>query len=204
MARAEQGQLYPVLGALVLVHPRCAARPLPFPPTDLRTTRFAWCRPGEGGSGAADTAHDGAVAGVSVDACNRLLVSGGADGRVRMWDFKRRRLTGEVDVGVAISRTCHHADSALLAVSCIDDVIRMYDVEVSAAWGWSAVLEAVVLRLPGRLELHCRNAALKPIGHGWSYLACRIGHLSPIWQPYIGSSQSTHGLQRARHSDPVL
>jgi hypothetical protein len=27
-----------------------------------------------------------------------------------------------------------------------------------------------------------------PIGHNWSYLACRIGHLVPIWQPIIGSS----------------
>jgi hypothetical protein len=24
---------------------------------------------------------------------------------------------------------------------------------------------------------------LKPIGYTWSYLACRIGHLVPIWQP---------------------
>jgi NAD(P)-dependent dehydrogenase (short-subunit alcohol dehydrogenase family) len=29
---------------------------------------------------------------------------------------------------------------------------------------------------------------LKPIGYTWSYLACRIGHLVPIWQACTGSS----------------
>jgi phosphoribulokinase len=28
----------------------------------------------------------------------------------------------------------------------------------------------------------------KPIGHTWSYLPCRRGHLVPIWQLLIGSS----------------
>jgi Transmembrane amino acid transporter protein len=30
--------------------------------------------------------------------------------------------------------------------------------------------------------------SLKPIGYTWSYLACRIGHWVPIWQPIIGST----------------
>jgi hypothetical protein len=28
----------------------------------------------------------------------------------------------------------------------------------------------------------------KPIGYSWSYVACRTGHLVPIWQPCIGPS----------------
>jgi hypothetical protein len=32
------------------------------------------------------------------------------------------------------------------------------------------------------------HASLKPTGCSWSYLACRIGHLSRIGQPCIGSS----------------
>jgi hypothetical protein len=35
---------------------------------------------------------------------------------------------------------------------------------------------------------HLKNPSLKPIGQTWSYLACRIGHLFPIWQTAIGSS----------------
>jgi hypothetical protein len=29
--------------------------------------------------------------------------------------------------------------------------------------------------------------SLKPIGYPWSYLAARIGHCVPIWQPFIGT-----------------
>ncbi len=36
----------------------------------------------------AANAHEGAVVGLAVDAANRLLVSGGYDGRLRVWAFK--------------------------------------------------------------------------------------------------------------------
>jgi hypothetical protein len=29
---------------------------------------------------------------------------------------------------------------------------------------------------------------VKPLGHTWSYLACRVGRLVPIWQPLTGYS----------------
>jgi hypothetical protein len=41
---------------------------------------------------------------------------------------------------------------------------------------------------PGLLTARPRHLpSLKPIGYSWSYLACRIGHFIPIWQPCIGS-----------------
>ncbi len=36
--------------------------------------------------------------GVCTDGCNRWVASGGYDGVLRVWDFKRRTLTGEVEV----------------------------------------------------------------------------------------------------------
>ena len=33
-------------------------------------------------------AHEGSVAGVAVDSCNRLMVSAGVDRQLRIWDFK--------------------------------------------------------------------------------------------------------------------
>ena len=33
-------------------------------------------------------AHDGAVVGVGIDSCNRLMVTGGVDQQLRVWDFK--------------------------------------------------------------------------------------------------------------------
>lgn len=77
-------------------------------------------------------AHEGPVTGLSVDACNRYLVSAGWDGKLRAWDFTKRRLKGTLDCGSPVTRMCHHADSALVAVACDDLLIRMYDIEVRA------------------------------------------------------------------------
>ena len=70
-------------------------------------------------------AHDGSVTGLSADACNKLLVSGGYDGALRIWSFKGRRLLHTVPVGRPIARLCHHASSALLSVATDDLLIRM-------------------------------------------------------------------------------
>lgn len=70
-------------------------------------------------------AHGGSVTGLSADACNKLLVSGGYDGALRIWSFKRRRLLHTVPVGRPIARLCHHASSALLSVATDDLLIRM-------------------------------------------------------------------------------
>ncbi|BDA46919.1 probable guanine nucleotide-binding protein subunit beta-like protein at C-terminar half [Coccomyxa sp. Obi] len=85
--------------------------------------RGSYCR--DGGK----NAHEGAVVGVAADACNKLLVTGGLDGRLRMWAFKGRQMQSEVAMGSNPTRLCHHANSALLSVACDDLVIRMYDVE---------------------------------------------------------------------------
>lgn len=70
-------------------------------------------------------AHEGAVVGVAADACNKLLVTGGLDGRLRMWAFKGRQMQNEVALGSSPMRLCHHANSALLSVACDDLVIRV-------------------------------------------------------------------------------
>ena len=70
-------------------------------------------------------AHDGSVAGLAADASNKLLVSGGYDGVLRIWSFKQRRLLHQIPVGRPISKMCHHAGSALLSVATDDLLIRM-------------------------------------------------------------------------------
>jgi U3 small nucleolar RNA-associated protein 21 len=89
-----------------------------------------------GGAGAAPAAllpaHDGAVAGVAVDGCNRLLVTlGASDGALRVWDFKRQALVGEVALGCGASHLALHPGSGLAAVACADRVIRLFDVEAA-------------------------------------------------------------------------
>lgn len=75
-------------------------------------------------------AHEGPVTGISVDACNRYLITSGWDGKLRSWDFNKRRVKGTLECGSTITRMCHHSDSALVAVACEDLLIRMYDIEV--------------------------------------------------------------------------
>lgn len=71
------------------------------------------------------------------DSCNRLVATAGADGYVRVWDFKGRGLRAEIRVGAPVARVAHHAGTCLMAAACEDHVIRMYDLEVRpAALGW--------------------------------------------------------------------
>ncbi len=46
------------------------------------------------------TAHEGAVYGICTDSCNRWVATGGYDGMLRVWDFKKRTLLGEIQVGL--------------------------------------------------------------------------------------------------------
>ena len=80
---------------------------------------FCYCR------SALKHAHDGSVAGLAADACNKLLMSGGYDGVLRIWAFKQRKLLHEITVGRPISRLCHHSSSALLSVATDDLLVRM-------------------------------------------------------------------------------
>ncbi|KAI8469981.1 MAG: WD40-repeat-containing domain protein [Monoraphidium minutum] len=92
--------------------------------------RGAYYRPAPGGRGRPRPAHDGAVAGVAVDGCNRLLVTlGASDGALRVWDFKKGGLLGEVDLGCGATHLALHPGSGLAAVACADRVVRLYDAE---------------------------------------------------------------------------
>ena len=71
------------------------------------------------------TAHDSSVTGLASDACNKLLVSTGLDGRLCMWDFKQQRLQGEVAVGCAVACLAHHPATSLVALAGDDLMLRM-------------------------------------------------------------------------------
>jgi hypothetical protein len=48
----------------------------------------------EAAAAALRPAHDGAVTGVAVDSCNRLMVSAGTDAVLRLWDFRSMKVCG--------------------------------------------------------------------------------------------------------------
>ena len=75
------------------------------------------------------TAHDGAIFGLAADGCNRHVVSAGLDGVIRVWEFGKRKLRGEMTTGSAVAKLTHHPGTGLLAAACDDLTIRMFDVE---------------------------------------------------------------------------
>ncbi|GFR50668.1 hypothetical protein Agub_g12918, partial [Astrephomene gubernaculifera] len=75
-------------------------------------------------------AHGAAVVGCASDGANRLLVSVGMDGVLRVWDFRAQTLRAEVALGCPAGRLVLHPVSGLAAVALADASLRVYDIEV--------------------------------------------------------------------------
>lgn len=58
------------------------------------------------------------------------MISAGLDGKIRVWDFQKRALRLEMDVGSPITHMAHFRSGSLVAVSSDDLVIRVFDVLV--------------------------------------------------------------------------
>jgi hypothetical protein len=74
---------------------------------------------------------------------------------------------------------------ALRGDGAVLDVVLGRDLKVDSLVARRAVLEQDHVEVLYRTAGH---TSLKPIGSTWSYLACKTGHVVPIWKPRIGSS----------------
>lgn len=72
--------------------------------------------------------HRGAVRGLAIDATQRLLVSAGHDGTVRLWDVHSHELLATMSCGAPAAHLAASIDSALVAVACDDLRVRVFDV----------------------------------------------------------------------------
>ncbi|KAK5159678.1 hypothetical protein LTR04_004877 [Oleoguttula sp. CCFEE 6159] len=74
--------------------------------------------------------HTAAVTGIAVDSLNKTVISCGADGKVKFWEFATGTLEHEIDwsPATAISGLRYHRASDLIALSCDDGCIRVVDV----------------------------------------------------------------------------
>ncbi|KAF2167218.1 hypothetical protein M409DRAFT_54405 [Zasmidium cellare ATCC 36951] len=74
--------------------------------------------------------HTAAIVGLAVDSLNKTVVSAGADGRVKFWNFSNGLLRDQLDwshsTGVTAMR--FHRSSDLAAFSCADGCIRVVDI----------------------------------------------------------------------------
>lgn len=84
-----------------------------------------------------------AVTGIAVDGLNRTVVSCGADGKVKFWEFATGLLLHEIDwyPMTSITGLRYHRPSDLIALSCDDSSIRVIDIDtkklVRELWGAS-------------------------------------------------------------------
>lgn len=74
-------------------------------------------------------AHDGPVTGVSVDGLDLVLISGGADSKIRMWNFKTGILLDVWDCLAPILKFILHKDNNLLAIALENNHIEVRDLE---------------------------------------------------------------------------
>lgn len=75
--------------------------------------------------------HVGAVVGLHVDNLNHRVVSAGAEGSIKFWDFHSGRMVEELDwhaeTGITAMRA--HRPSDLIALACDDARVRVVDIE---------------------------------------------------------------------------
>lgn len=83
------------------------------------------------GAATALPAHDGTVVGLASDSTNKLLVTAGADGALRVWDFRTQKLRAELPLGSAATHLQLHPGTGLAAVACVDRTVRMVDIEAA-------------------------------------------------------------------------
>lgn len=76
-------------------------------------------------------AHDGTVVGVASDSTNKLLVTAGVDGTLRVWDFRKQKLRAELPLGSGATHLVLHPGSGLAAVACVDRTVRLVDIEAA-------------------------------------------------------------------------
>ncbi|EME41671.1 hypothetical protein DOTSEDRAFT_90457 [Dothistroma septosporum NZE10] len=74
--------------------------------------------------------HGAAVVGLAVDSLNKTVISAGADGKMKFWDFNSGLLRNQIDWSSSTSITAmrFHRSSDLAALSCTDGCIRVIDI----------------------------------------------------------------------------
>ncbi|KAH7352308.1 hypothetical protein KP509_19G039200 [Ceratopteris richardii] len=73
-------------------------------------------------------AHWGAIVGIACDSTNTLIISGGYDMHIKVWNFKSGEVKSRWSVGSPLVKIQFHRGNGLLATISDDLVLRVYDV----------------------------------------------------------------------------
>lgn len=74
-------------------------------------------------------AHDGIVTGITVDSLDIILVSGGSDSKLRLWNFKTGCLLIATDFQAEIMKLKLHRENNLIALALKNNHIEVMDLE---------------------------------------------------------------------------
>lgn len=74
-------------------------------------------------------AHNGTVRGLTVDGLDIVLISGGSDSKLRIWNFKTGTLFKTIDVASPILNLELHRENNLLAIALENNDIEVLDLE---------------------------------------------------------------------------
>ena len=99
--------------------------------------------------------HARAVTGIQVDSLNQTVISCGADGKVKFWDFNNGTLLHDLDWSLTSIRGLrYHRSTDLIALSCDDSSIRVVDIVtkklVRELWGCSGKILDHIFSNDGR------------------------------------------------------
>ncbi|RWS08175.1 WD repeat-containing protein 36-like isoform X2 [Dinothrombium tinctorium] len=81
------------------------------------------------GSFGKDKAHDGPIQGVVSDLLNQVVVSGGIDGFIKFWRFKKGELLSSLKFESSVAQIIIHRENSLISVAFDDFCISVIDLE---------------------------------------------------------------------------
>ena len=61
-----------------------------------------------------------------MDALNKQIITSGLDSKLKLWDFYRKTLINEIDLGNPIQSMCYNRVNDLIAVSLSDLSVYIY------------------------------------------------------------------------------
>lgn len=121
--------------------------------------------------------HGSAVVGLAVNGLNKTIVSAGADGKVKFWDFGTGLLSHEIDwsASTGISGMRFHSGTDLAALYCTDGCIRVVDISTSK------LIRELWPSRPPVPELDRRAVSDFAISSDARWIAAAMGQVVLVW-----------------------
>ena len=135
--------------------------------------------------------HGYAVVGLAVDSLNKSIVSTGADGKIKFWDFNTGLLTHEMDwsTSTGISSMRFHRGTDLAALACADGCVRVVDISTAK------LIRELWPSRPGIPELERMKVSDFAISNDGRWVTAAMGQIVLLWDLPTGHLVDAFKLQ---------